>query len=207
MGTSREEPADRATEQDAELAAALLESFRRGERAAFLEVYRAHAGEVRRLAGRWFSAPFEREEAIQEIWLMLHRMSGSFDPSRGPLLPWLRTVGHNRCRELLRAKGRRPQPDAELEEALVLDAPDPERAARLARARAALESFSARLPPDEAKVLTLGLFEGRTNEETAEALKITVRQCKYLKKKLLQRAAGDSALREALAELGEADEP
>jgi SAM-dependent MidA family methyltransferase len=43
---------------------------------------------------------------VQEIWLQVHRMCEAYDPARGPLLPWLRAVAVNRCRELLRARGR-----------------------------------------------------------------------------------------------------
>ena len=66
--------------------------FRQGEREAFLTVYAAHAPALRALVGRFFARPFEREEAVQEVWLLVHRMARSFDPDRGELLPWLRTV-------------------------------------------------------------------------------------------------------------------
>ncbi|HXI60714.1 MAG TPA: sigma factor, partial [Polyangia bacterium] len=62
--------------------------FRRGEREAFLKVYEAHASAVRALVGRFFLRPFEREEAVQEVWLLVHRVAKAFDPARGELLPW-----------------------------------------------------------------------------------------------------------------------
>jgi RNA polymerase sigma-70 factor (ECF subfamily) len=175
--------------------------FRLGEREAFAAVYDAHAGVVRALVGRYFSRPFEREEAVQEVWLLVHRVAGSFDAGRGELLPWLRTVASNRCKELLRARGRRPDASAELGEAEPDAGPSPEDVARDARVRDAVTRFEAGLSPEEAKVFRLSLIEERAHDETARAAGVSVRRCKYLRMKLLVRAAADPVLRAALREV------
>jgi len=179
--------------------------FRRGEREAFLSVYETHAAAIRLLVGRFFTSPFEREEAAQEIWLHVHRMAGSFDPARGDLAPWLRAVAANRCKELLRARGRRPDPCVELaaEQADESTGAGPEHAARSARAREAVTRFEAQLGRDEAIVFRLSLVEERSHDEVARAADISARRCKYLRMKLLVRAAADPALRAALAEVTE----
>jgi RNA polymerase sigma-70 factor (ECF subfamily) len=179
------------------------ERFRLGEREAFAVVYDRHASAVRRLVDRYFVRPFEREEAVQEVWLHIHRVAGSFDPSRGELLPWLRAIASNRCKELLRARGRRPDARVELGDAEADARPSPEDVAREARLREAVTRFEAGLAPDEAAVFRLSLIEERTLEETAQATKMTVRRCKYLRKKLLLRAGADPALRAALGEIAE----
>jgi RNA polymerase sigma factor (sigma-70 family) len=178
--------------------------FRLGDREAFAAIYEAHAQMVRALVGRFFYKPFEREEAVQEVWLLVHRVAGSFDSTRGPLVPWLRTVAANRCKELLRARGRRPDPSVELGDAEDDDArADPEDAARAARLREAVRRFEASLAPDEAAVFRLSLVEERTHVEAARAAGISARRCKYLRMKLLLRAAADPALRAALGEVTE----
>jgi len=179
--------------------------FRRGEREAFLSVYESHAPAVRTLVGRFFTSPFEREEAVQEVWLHVHRIAGSFDPTRGGLAPWLRAVAANRCKELLRARGRRPDPRIELtdEHAEEPAGAGPEHAARVARAREAVTRFEAQLPREEAVVFRLSLVEERSHDEVALAAGISARRCKYLRGKLLVRAAADPALRAALAEVTE----
>jgi RNA polymerase sigma factor (sigma-70 family) len=176
-------------------------AFRRGERAALLSVYEAHAGAVRAVVGRFFARPFEREEAAQEVWLLVQRMAPTFDPARGALLPWLRAVAANRCKELLRAQGRRPDPRVELAEDDLVAATDPEQQTRDARVKQAVEGFSASLSGDEALVFRLSLIEERGHEEAAAAAGITVRRCKYLRMKLLLRAAADATLRQALREV------
>lgn len=183
---------------------ALLVQFTRGERAAFLDVYTAYARSVRRWVARFFKSPFEQEEAAQEVWLMVHRMQSSFDVNRGALAPWLRAVASNRCRELLRAKGRRPDASVPLEDvddALWLDAPSPEARYFSATVKQAVDGFRQGLPEAEAKVLTHGLTEGMTNDEVARELGVTVRQSKYLKKKLVARLSASETLRALAKEL------
>jgi RNA polymerase sigma factor (sigma-70 family) len=178
-----------------------LERFRRGDRAAFVQVYDAHAGDIRPLAARFFSSPFEREEALQEIWLQVHRMCHAYDPDRGPLGAWLRAVAVNRCREILRARGRRPDARESIEDDDLLAVSDPEAEARAARVRQAVERFASSLDREEAGVLRLSLIEERPHEEVAQALGMSPRRCKYLRMKLLARAAVTPALRAVLAEV------
>jgi len=179
-----------------------LERFRRGDREAFVAVYDAHAAEIRPLAARFFPSPFEREEAVQEIWLQVHRMCHAFDPERGPLGGWLRAVAVNRCREILRARGRRPDARETVEDENLAAPSDPEADVRTARIRQAVARFSAGLAGDEAGVLRLSLVEERSHGEVASALGISARRCKYLRMKLLARAASDPELRAALGEVG-----
>jgi RNA polymerase sigma factor (sigma-70 family) len=178
-----------------------LERFRRGDREAFVMVYDAHAAELRPLAARFFPAPFEREEAVQEIWLQVHRMCHAYDPARGPVGAWLRAVAVNRCREILRARGRRPDARQSVEDEGLPSQSDPEADVRAARVREAVARFSAGLATDEAGVLRLSLVEERPHEEVASALGISARRCKYLRMKLLARAAIDPELRAALGEV------
>lgn len=198
----------------------LLERFRRGDRDAFAAVYRAHAGDVRGWAGRFFAGPFEREDAVQEVWLTAHRMGHRFDPSRGELRAWLRALAINRCREILRARGRRPQADTEFDEAAATDAlpqgpnelgqtraQGPEEAEQARRLREVVARFAATLSPDEARILEIGLVQERSHQEAAAALGVNVRRCKYLKKKVLARAAADPGLRELLDEIQRGSDP
>jgi RNA polymerase sigma factor (sigma-70 family) len=121
------------------------------------------------------------------------------------LPPWLRTLAANRCKELLRAQGRRPDPRSEIdEETIASDAGaerGPERLLGDARLRAAVERFAAGLAPEDAQVFRLSLVEERTHDDVARATGISVRRCKYLRMKLLLRVAADPSLRQALAEV------
>lgn len=129
---------------------------------------------------------------------MVHRMQTAFDVNRGGLVPWLRTVAANRCREILRAKGRRPDasvPIEDMDDALWLDAPLPDERFMSATVKAALDDFRKTLPKDEDTVLTQGIGEGLTHDELAKSMGVTVRQSKYLKKKLVARLSASESLK------------
>jgi RNA polymerase sigma factor (sigma-70 family) len=167
-----------------------------------MTIYDAHAQALRPLVARFFPSPFEREEAAQEIWLQVHRVAASYDPGRGPLAAWLRAVAANRCREILRARGRRPNLAAE--EAArddLASSADPDGEARSARVRQAIDGFLAGLDPEQAAVFRLALLEELGHDEVARRLGISARRCKYLKLKLLERAAASAALKQALEEV------
>lgn len=183
----------------------LLARFRQGDDRAFVEVYDHHAADLRPVVARFFASPFEREEATQEIWMQVHRNVRAFDPARGALLPWLRALAANRCKEILRAQGRRPALGHELDEEAM--APElvltetPERGIRRERLRSAVAAFVSGLGSEEAGVFRLALMDERGHEEVAAQLGISPRRCKYLKLKLLERAARTPALKAALEEL------
>lgn len=179
----------------------LLQRFRDGDRDAFMTIYDQHSADLRPLVARFFSSPFEREEALQEVWLQVHRAAAAFDPARGQLRPWLRALATNRCREILRAKGRRPAPGVALEDDDVVAHDTPETLARRERLNVAVSNHLSTLSAAEAAVFRLALLEELPHDEVARQLGISPRRAKYLKLKLLERAAASPALRAVLEEL------
>jgi RNA polymerase sigma-70 factor (ECF subfamily) len=185
----------------------VLERFRRGDRLAFAELYRQHEGLVAAVARRFFASVFEQEEAVQEIWLLAHRMSAGFNATAGTFEGWLAVLGANRCRQLLRDKGRRPALDtgAEIPDASTGDAQDLDGAA-VAYTRQVAEvvaRFIASLPPEEARVFHMAFVTELSNRQIATELGLTERRCKYLRKKILARAEEDAPLARALQDARE----
>ena len=137
--------------------------------------------------------------------MQVHRVVGTFDPARGGLLNWLRTVAGNRCLELLRALRRRinAREDVDEHQELSDGEDDPEHAARRARLRAAVDRFKTRLSPKEAAILHLVLIEEKPLELVAAAVGATKRHCRYVRKTLIDRALQDPDLRAALDEVVE----
>ena len=178
--------------------------FAAGDREAFQEVYAAHATQVRGWVRRFFAAPFEREEAVQEVWLHVMRSARAYEVNRGPLRPWLRTLTANRCRELLRAKASVAEvPVDDADDAGWLDSPEtPEAVSSRAQLRAALTVFAQGLSSEEAQVLQLGWVEGLNVDEVAQRMKRSARQVKYLRLKVVAKASSDETLRVLLREVG-----
>lgn len=176
--------------------------FAAGDRAAFEEVYTAHASLVRGWVRRFFTSAFEREEAVQEVWLHVSRSASAYQVNRGPLRPWLRVLTANRCRELLRQRGsaRLETPAGDETEAWLDANEGPDASAQRTRLRAALSAFAERLSADEAEVLRLGWLDELPLDEVARRMKRSHRQVKYLRLKVVTRAAEDQTLLALLRE-------
>ncbi len=183
----------------------LRERFRRGDDVAFLEVYRQHEVRARGLVQRFFGRTFDQEEALQEVWLLVHRMRHAYIPERGAVTSWLLTLAANRCRQLLRDRGRRLPSAADVlpdpgDEALQIADEENADAATTARMREAVARFVAALDTDEARFFELAFVGQLSNPELSRALGISVRRCKYLRRKLLMRATNDDSLQGLLDE-------
>ena len=184
----------------------VLVQFRAGERAAFLAVYDAFAPKVRVVAQRYFPTTFDQEEAIQEIWLMVHRQCAQFDLQKGDLGGWLWAVATNRCKELWRSRVRRPdwnQPTQVEEERTGFDAEvvAPDVQVQNKRVTDAMTAFCSQLAPKDAHVFRLSCLQDHSHEEVAEQTGLSARQCKYLRMKLLSQAACDPGLQKAVQEV------
>ncbi|KAF1690612.1 RNA polymerase sigma factor [Pseudoxanthomonas taiwanensis] len=146
----------------------LLARARRGEAAAFEQLYRWFERPVYTLALRLCGDPEEAAEALQETMLKLLRRVGEYR-GQGPFWGWLRQIAINEA--LLRLRRNR-----RLDEALPLDghdfedeAPPPPAAADAA----ALQRALARLPAATRSVLWLYHAEGYTHEEIAGLMQRT----------------------------------
>lgn len=176
-----------------------LARFVAGDQRAFARVFAALRGEIVAVVRRYFRAPSDQEEAFQEAWLQIYRNRGRIDVNRHSEFPaWAGRVARNRCLDLLKARGRRPE--VPVEEIYAATPATQQQSAQRTDMRQALEAFVAGLKPELAELFRLCLVEERPHEEVARKLGITVRRSKYLKKKLvlqmlqsrsLQRAAGE----------------
>lgn len=180
----------------------VLDRFTAGDEQAFLEIYRDCSADVRLWVSNFFFSPFDREEALQEVWLTVHRTRNGYDSDRGPLRPWLRTVTFNRCRELLRSRVRRPNADVEPDENIECVRQRPEEYVLTSRLRDAIARFASALTEDERKTF-FSLLNESSHEETAQVLAVNIRRCKYLKQKILVRATKDRYLRNVSTELSD----
>jgi len=180
----------------------LVIRFAAGEREAFAEVFELLKRDIFLLVRRFFATPFEQEEAFQEVWVQLHQARERFDVNRHEdMVPWARQVARNRCRDLLRKRGRvREVPVEEPPEAPGTDQTDPMGELARTRIREALEQFAATLSQQDRRFFQLCFVEERAHAEVAGTMGITARRSKYLKKKMITRMMKNSTLRRALAE-------
>jgi RNA polymerase sigma-70 factor (ECF subfamily) len=116
------------------------------------------------------------EEIVQEVFLAVWRGAATFDPSRGPVRPWILQIAHYRILNELRRQHRHPQDRVTSEEFFLEetpdDQPDPAEATWRAHRRTVLRAVFEQLSPPQRQALGLAFFEELTHEQVAAVLQI-----------------------------------
>lgn len=147
-----------------------------GEIRAFSILYDRYSGRIHAWAAQVLGSD-QAEDAIQEIFLLVWRRAGQYDPSRGSFRAWFMAVArHEILRELRKtsAQGRVTAADEidRLFERLGEPGLDP---ADQAADRSLLPEVSAALsamPPEQRRALILAYFAGLSQSEIAAQLGI-----------------------------------
>lgn len=135
--------------------AQLVRRARRGQEAAFAEIYRRHARVIHTLALRLTGNPATAEDITQECFLkMLQFLGGLHDGT--PLRPWLKRVATNAAIDQVRRDKRLVAFDDD--DAQPMDGPDP-----LLHAESI--GLLQRLTPLERTVIWLHSMEGWSHPE------------------------------------------
>jgi len=88
----------------------LAEAARRGDHAAFDQIFERHRRRIARLAGRFFNRPERVEEILQEVFTKVYFSLDAYSPDRGhSFSAWLSRVTINACYDELRRARRRPE--------------------------------------------------------------------------------------------------
>lgn len=136
--------------------------------AAFELLFRRHQQYIANLCLTLLRSHAEAEDAVQEIFIKVHRGLGAFEPTvtfRG----WLYRVAVNHCRDLLESRARRNEESNEA--ALAALQTRPKQEARLLAALT-MEAALAKLKPDYRVAFVLQAVEGYSIAEVAAALGI-----------------------------------
>lgn len=173
-----------------------IEAFTRGERPAFEEVERTYAHVVRGVVSRFWRGAFDREEAMQEVWLHIWKNRGAIDADRAAEVSgWIAVVARRRCLDMLRGP---PTPLA-LDDVAEPAAEASVDFAEVKQIHAAVAAFTDRMRPQWSAFFDLHFVQGLPYEDVAARLKISKLRCKYMKKVLAARARKNTALLAALS--------
>ena len=155
----------------------LVLAFKRGEEAAYDEMYERYRARVYGVCARILRNPQDAEEASQETFLRafqaLHRFNGRYQ-----LGAWLARIAANTSVDQLRSKSRAPvvalpeaqepvSPDADPERLVVGEYPQLQRAI-------------SDVKPLHAQAIALRALEGMSHQEIADRLALTPAQVKAL---------------------------
>ncbi len=151
----------------------LLAAVGAGDQRAFRRLYNATSSHLLGILMARLGRRDLAEEALQECFLKIWQKSRSYDPARGPAMPWLTTLVRNQAVDLIRAQ--RPDEsghdfEAELNE-LADAGSDPCRDAEHAEIINQLRTPLATLTPQMRAGVLLTCYAGYTHRETAELMR------------------------------------
>jgi RNA polymerase sigma-70 factor, ECF subfamily len=159
--------------------AGLLVVAKRGETAAFDLLYRAYAERILRTVRRITRNDEDAEDAVQEAFLSGFRHIQTFD-GRSALSTWLTRIGINSALMMLRKKRNSrevaPAKDYESESPWEAtdSAPDPEQQYAKQERLKLVRDAIARLRPSMRRALEIHTLQGRSLEEMASEIGISV---------------------------------
>jgi RNA polymerase sigma-70 factor (ECF subfamily) len=151
----------------------IVQRCRRGDMAAFEELYTRFGSRLYTVAYRITGSAADAEDLVQDIFLQVYRRLDSYR-GEAALGTWLHRLAVNACLDFVRSKqGRRQRVTDTAEDLDALPAP----AAGPWRAEAALDRMDleravAQLPPSYRRAFMLHDVEGLEHHEIGEALGI-----------------------------------
>ena len=151
------------------LLAEALVQVARGDREALREVYARTSSKLFGVCLRILGDRNEAEDALQEIYLVVWRRAGSFDPARASPITWLSVLARNRAIDMLRASGR-PRPTEPIERFLDVPDGDPDALSLLeaGQERSRLMGCVSELEDRQAEAIRAAFFGGLSYPELAD---------------------------------------
>ena len=151
---------------DADLVARLADRDAR----ALDALYGRHGRAAYSLARRVCADEGLAEDVVQEVFLVLWRDPGRFDPARGTVISWLLTLVHHKSVDAVRREAtrrRHPVPTDEPDERSATPGPSADRAALGSVIAEQVRSALGRLPREQRQTLGLAYYGGYTQREVA----------------------------------------
>src|SRR4051794_39584395 len=171
-------PPSGGTEDDAE-DVRLMALTASGDTAAFEELVQRHQGLVVGTIARMLGSNSDVEDLAQQVFLRVWRSAGRYEP-RAKFTTWLLKITRNLVFNEMRRTKRQAQipiqPDPQGEDLPVKDesVQSPAETMLEHELQQAIESAIAELPGNQRMALILRRYEGRSYEEIAEILELSV---------------------------------
>lgn len=148
----------------------ILARIAAGDPSAVAECMNRYGGLVWSIARRWSDDAADAEDATQEIFLEVWKSAGRYEPARGSEAVFITTIARRRMIDKLRRKERRPRTESFDDDDWTGELADPasDQAATAAEADIARRAL-ATLRPDQQQILLMGVVQGMTHSEIAEA--------------------------------------
>jgi len=157
------------------------------DRAAFRELYDLTSaklfGVVHRICGERTAA----EDVVHEVYLLIWRRAGAWEPGRASPISWMATIARNRAIDWRRAAGVRAARPIEDADTVPDPSPDALTAAVAGDDRARLLGCMEALDPRTRDAIRTAFFDGLTYRELAERAGSPLATIKSVIRRGLQR--------------------
>lgn len=153
----------------------LLRGIYQGDREALASLFRRYARTVRVVALRVLKDPAEAEDLLQDIFVLVHRLSGTFDSSKTSAQFWILQMTYRRAisrRRYLNSRHFYTQVDLDEEAMVASDSRSvcSEGSVDQRLAELDLQKMFGALSEDQQKTLRLHFIEGYSLDEVAKML-------------------------------------
>jgi RNA polymerase sigma factor (sigma-70 family) len=167
----------------------LRDIVERRDQNAFAALFDYYAPRVKAYLKRLGSSDSLADDLAQEAMLAVWRKAENYDPAKAAVGTWIFTIARNLRIDSLRRERR---PELEADDALQVPdpAPLPDRVAEVAQEENDVRTALKDLPQDQAEVIQLAFYEGKSHGEIAAALMIPLGTVKSRLRLAFRRVRG-----------------
>jgi len=161
----------------------------RRDQASFVTLFDYYAPRVKAYLRRLGTPEGAAEDLAQEVMLTVWRKADTYDPSRAGVGTWIFTIARNLRIDALRRE-RRPALDPDDPLLMPEAEPTPDQAIETHREQAEVRAALKSLPEDQAKVITMAFYDGKSHGEIAAELAIPLGTVKSRLRLAFRRVRG-----------------
>jgi RNA polymerase sigma factor (sigma-70 family) len=148
----------------------VLVSVRKGDTAAFKQLYQSCIGYVYSITKRYVANQSDHPDVIQEIFARVFLSIETFDAARGDFKIWLRRVTINQCMQHYR-QGKSPRLHVPLEVVSSHSSDAEEQFSQLTQEE--IIAYLQNMPEGYRQIFMLVIMDGYSHKEVAELLEIS----------------------------------
>ena len=137
------------------------------DRAAFRELYDLTAAKLYGITARICGDGQAAEDVLSEVYLIVWRRAGAWEPGRASPITWLATIARNRAIDWRRAQGSRPATPLDEAPDVADPAPGAEAVLVAAGEHHTLVDCIGELEPRQASAIRAAFFDGLTYADVA----------------------------------------
>jgi RNA polymerase sigma factor (sigma-70 family) len=159
------------------------------DQASFVTLFDYYCPRVKAYLRRLGATDSVAEDLAQEVMLAVWRKAESYDPARAGVGTWIFTIARNLRIDALR-RDRRPALDPEDPRLLPEPPPQPDHEIAVLREQERVRSALRVLPEDQAKVVAMAFYDGKSHGEIAAALALPLGTVKSRLRLAFRRVRG-----------------